>query len=139
MRDLGLIPGLGRSLGEEKGYPLQYSSLENSMDSIVHGVAKSWTHLRDLQKKKKIYIYINTHTQNTVEYILPHTHTAIQNTLLWQAWGAAEVSCRGEHNVGWLQLLPSGSTTTIHTKFMLPMGHSQQMTEHKVDLMQAHS
>ena len=32
--DLGLIPGLGRSLGEEKGYPLQYSDLENSMDCI---------------------------------------------------------------------------------------------------------
>ena len=30
--DLGLIPGLGRSLGEGKGYPLQYSGLENSMD-----------------------------------------------------------------------------------------------------------
>ena len=29
---LGLIPGLGRSLGEGKGYPLQYSGLENSMD-----------------------------------------------------------------------------------------------------------
>ena len=33
--DLGLIPGLGRSPGEEKGYPLQYSGLENSMDCIV--------------------------------------------------------------------------------------------------------
>ena len=31
--DLGSIPGLGRSPGEEKGYPLQYSGLENSMDS----------------------------------------------------------------------------------------------------------
>ena len=30
--DLGLIPGLGRSPGEEKGYPLQYSGLENSRD-----------------------------------------------------------------------------------------------------------
>ena len=30
--DLGSIPGLGRSPGEEKGYPLQYSGLENSMD-----------------------------------------------------------------------------------------------------------
>ena len=39
--DLGLISGLGRSPGEEKGYPLQYSGLENSMNSIVHGVAKS--------------------------------------------------------------------------------------------------
>ena len=46
--DLGLIPGLGRSPGERKGYPLQYSGLENSMDFIVHGVAKSWTQLRDL-------------------------------------------------------------------------------------------
>ena len=33
----GLIPGLGRSPGEGKGYPLQYSGLENSMDCIVHG------------------------------------------------------------------------------------------------------
>ena len=35
--DLGSIPGLGRFPGEGKGYPLQYSSLKNSMDSIVHG------------------------------------------------------------------------------------------------------
>jgi len=41
--DLGLIPGLGRSPGEGKGYPLQYSSLEKSMDCIVHGVAMSQT------------------------------------------------------------------------------------------------
>ena len=41
--DLRSIPGLGRSPGEGKDYPLQYSGLENSMDSIVHGVAKSQT------------------------------------------------------------------------------------------------
>ena len=41
--DVGLIPGLGRSPGEGKGYPLQYYGLENSMDCIVHGVAKSRT------------------------------------------------------------------------------------------------
>ena len=40
MEDLGSIPGLGRSLGEGKGYPLQYSGLENPMDCIVHGVSK---------------------------------------------------------------------------------------------------
>ena len=45
--NLGLIPGLGRSPGEEKGYPLQYSCLENSMDCIVHGVTKSRTQLSD--------------------------------------------------------------------------------------------
>ena len=35
--DLGSIPGLGRSPGEGKGYPFQYSGLENSMDCISHG------------------------------------------------------------------------------------------------------
>ena len=48
--DPGSIPGSGRSPGEENGNPLQYSCLENSMDSgawwaIVHGFAKSWTPL----------------------------------------------------------------------------------------------
>ena len=45
--DPGSIPGLGRSAGEGKGYPLQYSGLEKSMDCIVHGVAKSQTQLSD--------------------------------------------------------------------------------------------
>ena len=39
--------GLGRSPGEEKGYPLQYSGLENSMDCTVLGVEKSRTRLSD--------------------------------------------------------------------------------------------
>ena len=47
MGDLGSIPGLGRSPGEEKGYPLQYFGLENSMDYIAYGVAKSRTRLSD--------------------------------------------------------------------------------------------
>ena len=43
--DLGSIPGLGRSLGEGNGYPLQYSCLDNPMDrgawwATVHGVAR---------------------------------------------------------------------------------------------------
>ena len=41
--NVGLILGSGRSLAEGKGYPFQYSGLENSMDYIVHGVAKSRT------------------------------------------------------------------------------------------------
>ena len=40
-------PGSGRSPGERKSYPLHYSGLENSMDYIVHGVAKSQTELSD--------------------------------------------------------------------------------------------
>ena len=47
--DLGSIPGLGRSPGEGNGYALQNSGLENSMDSRVHGVAKSPTRLSDFQ------------------------------------------------------------------------------------------
>ena len=45
--DLGSIPGLGRPPGEGKGYPLQYSGLENSMDCVIHGVTKSRTRLSD--------------------------------------------------------------------------------------------
>ena len=39
--DLGSIPGLGTSPGEGKGYPLQYSGLENSMDYTVHGKSQT--------------------------------------------------------------------------------------------------
>ena len=50
--DLGSIPELGRSPGEENGNPLQYSCLENSMDggpwwATVHGIAESQTRLSD--------------------------------------------------------------------------------------------
>ena len=43
MGNLGSISGLARSLGEGKGYPLQYSGLENSMDCIDHGVTKIYS------------------------------------------------------------------------------------------------
>ena len=48
IRDVGLIPGSGRSPGKGNGDPLQYSCVENSMDreawqATVHEVAKSWT------------------------------------------------------------------------------------------------
>ena len=47
--DLGLIPRLGRSPGDGRCYPLQYSGLKNSMDCTICGVAKSWTRLRSFQ------------------------------------------------------------------------------------------
>ena len=49
--DLGSVPGLGRSPGEGKDFPLQYFGLENSTDCIVHGVAKSWTRLSDFHTR----------------------------------------------------------------------------------------
>ena len=54
--DLGLIPGLGRSSGEGKGYPLQCSGLKNC---IVHGVAKSQTKLRYFHVKTFNSIYLS--------------------------------------------------------------------------------
>ena len=53
--DLGSIPGLGRSSGEGKGCPFQYSGLENSMDYIVHTVVKSRTRLRDFHIHSLMY------------------------------------------------------------------------------------
>ena len=69
VRDLGLIPGSGRSPGGGNGNPLQYSCLENPMDReawwvIVHGVAKSWTRLKRLsmQALSHKYLYVNVHS-----------------------------------------------------------------------------
>ena len=69
MGDLGLIPGLGRCPGEGKGYPLQYSGLENSMDCIVHGVAETQTQLSDFHfiivkiiYKKDLFLSIITNS-----------------------------------------------------------------------------
>ena len=59
MGDLGSIPGLGRCPGEGKGYPLQYSGLENSTDCIVHGVAKSRIQLSDF--------HTHAHTINSMD------------------------------------------------------------------------
>ena len=71
--DLGLILGLGRSPGERKGYPLQYSGLENSMECIVHGVSKSRTQLCDFHLYiKNVYICILYRARY---FCLPHqTH-----------------------------------------------------------------
>ena len=51
IRDMGFIPGSGRSPGEGNGNPFQYSCLKNAMDrgawwAIVHGVTKSQTGLK---------------------------------------------------------------------------------------------
>ena len=51
--DRGSIHELGRFPGEGKGYPLQYSGLENSRDCIVHGVTRSWTRLSDFHFQPK--------------------------------------------------------------------------------------
>ena len=96
--DLGSIPGLGRSPGEEKGYPFQYSGLENSMDCIIHGVTDSWTqlslfHFSELPKInkiifKKIFKYhdeARDKAEESEKFISltafsPHFHSALDST-----------------------------------------------------------
>ena len=56
--DLGLIPGLGRSPGEGKGYPFQYSGLENPMDCIVHSVANNWTQLSNFHFLSHVFLWL---------------------------------------------------------------------------------
>ena len=65
--DLGSIPGLGRFSGEGNSYPIQYYGLENSVDCIVHGVAKSQAQLSDFhftsllifKKRRDNFIMVN--------------------------------------------------------------------------------
>ena len=64
--DLGSIPGLGRSPGEGNSYPLQDPGLENSMDCIVHGVAKSRTRLNNFHSFHENCFVSILHTSLTV-------------------------------------------------------------------------
>ena len=61
-RDLGSVPGLGRSSGEGNSNPLQYSCLGNPLDrgawwAMVHEVAKSWTRLRETNTSPVVYTH----------------------------------------------------------------------------------
>ena len=57
--DLGSIPGLGRSPGGGNVYSLQYSGLENSMDCVVHGVAKSGTQLSEFHFHQTSEVFVH--------------------------------------------------------------------------------
>ena len=93
--DLGSIPVSGRSPGEGNGSPLQYSCLENSMDSrawwaIVHGVAKSQTRLSD---------FTFTFHFHALEKDMA-THSSV---LAWRIPGTGEpggLPSMGSHRVG---------------------------------------
>ena len=82
MGDLGSIPGLGRSPGE--GYLLQYSGLENSMDCIVHGVAKSQTRLNNFHFSFpfKAVIPERGNTLNGAHYFYPRLKESNKSSFL---------------------------------------------------------
>ena len=73
--DLSSIPGLGRSPGEGSVYPLQYSGLENSMDSIVYGVAKSRTWLSNFHFQCAVWLAV----------LVLHPR-ASPELLMWETW-----------------------------------------------------
>ena len=64
MGDLGSIPRLGRSPAEGNGYPLQYSGLEDSMDCIVHEVAKSPTQLSNFHFHFQVALVVKNSPAN---------------------------------------------------------------------------
>ena len=75
--DLGLIPGLGRSPGEGKGYPLQYSGLENPRDggawwAAVSGVAQSWTRLKLLSSSSSLYHFYHSGILHVLPVVTVH-------------------------------------------------------------------
>ena len=71
IRDMGSIPGSGRSPGGGHDNPLQYSFLENPMDrgvwsATLHGVAKSWTRLKRLSMHTHTHLHTHTHTEGSI-------------------------------------------------------------------------
>ena len=80
--DLGLIPGLGRSLGEGNGYPLQYSGLENFRDCIIHGVAKIWAWLSEFHFHFDEYKYIYLTCPGSLSVLILHDHKNHMDYLL---------------------------------------------------------
>ena len=86
--DLGSIPWLGRSPGEGKGYSLQYSGLENSIDCIIHGVAKSQIQLNDFHFLSLLASSIKSTIRNisrklSYQKSMGLKHNNIQNYKLW--------------------------------------------------------
>ena len=81
MGDMGSMPGLSRYPGEGKGYPLQYSGLENSIVYIVHGVAKSQKGpyiVHGVTKSQKALIIILF----KIELVYIYIHSAFKRYLL---------------------------------------------------------
>ena len=71
--DPSSIPGPGRSDGEEKGCPLQYSGMENSMDCIVDRVPKSWTRLSDFHFSLSLSNLLCSKSQLILQFLITLT------------------------------------------------------------------
>ena len=102
VEDLGSIPGLGRSPGEGNGYPLQYSSLENSMGCIVYGVAKNQTQLSEFHFTFLSYLLnflLGDSFNNTVVSSIPES--LFWKVLSWKANISWDSPNWGESGFDW--------------------------------------
>ena len=103
--NLGSIPGLGRSPGEGKGYPLYYSGLENSMDCIVHVVAKSWTRLSDFHNSTSSQLSCGNNNTDVIEIVKIHEVSTCLSVVEWKAvqsfyeLGSIYIFCLGEKSL----------------------------------------
>ena len=115
-RDLGSIPGLRRSPGEGEGYPCQYSGLENSMDCIVLGVAKSQTRLSNFHFQSIMRGVLirrgNLNTRNAHAQRKGHVKTPICNP---RREGSLRRNQTGQH----LDLGLLASSTVIKQSFVV--------------------
>ena len=95
-RDLGLIPGSGRTPGEGHGNPLQYSCLENSMDrgawqATVHGLTKSWTRL---STHTCTHTHTHTHTYTPSPWLQPLPNISPDSAWnILSAWSLEDLYC----------------------------------------------
>ena len=80
MGDLGSIPGLGRSAGVEKGYPLQYSGLENSMDCIVSPWGHKELDTTELLSLSPVFLPGKFHKQRSLAGYSPWGHKELDTT-----------------------------------------------------------
>ena len=131
----GLIPGLGRSPGEGKGYPLQYSGLENSMDYIVLGVAKSWTRLSNFHFHHELAsLDYSSNPQNSALHcciiIISHTRKLrIQCLRHWwqqEEWNGCRFTSLGD-----LHLNPISTmlNQTVFWVILCQNGHCNRISE----------
>ena len=96
--DLGLIPGSGRSPGEDNGYSLQYSGLENSMDCMEGGAWKAAVH-RVAEGRTQLSDFSFTFHFHALEKEMA-THSS---DLAWRIPGMGEpggLPSMGSHRVG---------------------------------------
>ena len=98
--DLGSIPGLGRSPGDQNDYPLQYSCLENSTDCIVHGVEKSQTQLSDFHFHFLLWCPLETPPSSMFHKRLGFYWVAAWLSLLLKDWKLVWIGRGGAERLG---------------------------------------